>query len=180
MFYKDLLVPPFVVESAFIVEAHRIGHSGEKRAVDLLRERAWFPGMTKLAKDVVKRCLSCQMTYDRTYDEHLRPMPQPPDVWHTISIDFKCPLKDGNYALVAYDLYSRYTVVGYCKATPFDSVKLVLDSMFATFGEVHIVKTDNGPPFHGRKFREYAEKRVFATIESRLDTHEQMANVRDL
>ena len=27
--------------SAFIDEAHEIGHSGEKRTVDLLRERIW-------------------------------------------------------------------------------------------------------------------------------------------
>ena len=59
VFYKDLLVPPFVMYNAFIDEAHKIGHSGEKRTVDLLRERIWFPGMTKLAKDVVKSCLSC-------------------------------------------------------------------------------------------------------------------------
>ena len=66
VFYKDLLVPPFVMQSAFIDEVHKIGHSGEKRTVDLLRERMWFPGMTKLAKDAIKSCLSCQMTFDRT------------------------------------------------------------------------------------------------------------------
>jgi hypothetical protein len=42
--------PPFVMHSAFIDEAHKIGHSGEKRTVDLLRERISFPGMTKFAK----------------------------------------------------------------------------------------------------------------------------------
>ena len=120
MFYKVLLVPPFVMQCAFIDDARRIGHSGEKRTADLLRERVWFPGMTKLAKHVVKRCL-VEMTYDRTYDEPV-------------------------------------VVVGYCKSTSFDNVKPVLDSMFATFGEVRIVKTNNGPPFHGHKFREYAEK----------------------
>ena len=36
-------------------------------------------------------------------------------------------------------------VVGYCKSTSFHNVKPV-------------VKTDNRPPFHGHKFREYAEK----------------------
>jgi hypothetical protein len=80
VFYKDLLVPPFVMQSAFIDKAHKIGHSGEKRTVDLLRERIWFPGMTKLAKDAIKSCLSCQMTFNRTYNEPLRPTPLPPDV----------------------------------------------------------------------------------------------------
>ncbi|XP_028416124.1 uncharacterized protein K02A2.6-like [Dendronephthya gigantea] len=115
-----------------------------------------------MAKDVVKSCLSCQSTFDRTYDEPLRPTPLPPNVWHTISVDFKGPLKDGKYILVAYDLYSRYPIVGYCKSTSFKNVKPILDSMFATFGQVHTVKTDNGPPFQGHEFREYAKKKGFS------------------
>jgi hypothetical protein len=51
--------------------------------------------------------------------------------------------------------------VGYCNSTSFANVKPVLDSIFATFGKVHTVKTDNGPPFHGHQFQEYAEKKVF-------------------
>ena len=102
--YKYLLVPPFVTYNAFIDEAHKIGHSRENRTVDLFQEQIWFPGMRKLAKDVVKSCLSCQMTCDRRYDGPLQPTLLPPDVWHTISIDYKGPLKDGKCDLVAYNL----------------------------------------------------------------------------
>ena len=161
VFNKDFLVPPFVTYNAFIDEAHKIGHSRENRTVDLLRERIWFPAMRKLAKDVVKSCLSRQMICDRTYDEPLQLTLLPSDVWHTISIDYKGPLKDGKYVLVAYDLYSRYLVVGYCNSTSFTSVKPILDSIFATFERVHTVKTDNGPSFQGHQFREYAEKKGF-------------------
>jgi hypothetical protein len=49
-----------------------------------------------------------------------------------------------------------------CNSTSFANVKpWVLDSIFATFGKVHTVKMDNGPPFHGHQFREYAEKKEF-------------------
>ena len=178
--YKDLLVPPFVMQKAFVDEAHRIGHSGEKRTVDLLRERVWFPGMTKMATDVVKSCLSCQSTFDRTYDEPLRSTPLPPNAWHTISVDFKGPLKDGRYILVAYDLYSRYPVVGYCKSTSFKNVKTILDSMYATFGQVHTVKSDNGPLFQGHEFREYAKKKDSIITELHPDTHERMENAKGL
>jgi hypothetical protein len=77
IFFRDLLVPPFIMQRAFVDEAHKMGHTGEKRAVDLLREKIWFPGMTKLAKDMVKQCMKYQMTQDRTYDEPLKPIPLP-------------------------------------------------------------------------------------------------------
>jgi hypothetical protein len=112
-------------------------------------------------KRFVKSCLSCQSTFDRTYDEPLRSTPLPPNVWHTISVDFKGPSKYGRYILVTYDLYSQYPVVGYCKLTSFKNVKPILDSMFATYGQVHTIKTDNGPPFQGHEFREYAKKKGF-------------------
>ena len=162
------------MQKAFVEEAHKIGHSGEKRTVDLLRERVWFPGMTKWAKDVVKCCLSCQSTFDKTYDEPLHPTPLPPYVWHTVSVDFKGPLKDGKYVLVVYDLYSRFPVVGYCRSTSFASVKPILESMFATFGQVHTVKSDNGPPFQGREFCEYAKKKGF--IQHRVTPKHPRAN----
>ena len=119
--FKDKVVPPRSERRRFVEKAHRMGHSGETRTLNLLQEKIWFPGISKVCKDTVQNCQSSQVTYDRTYDEPLKLTPLPPGPWHTISADFKGPLKDGT--LVGYDLYSRYPVVGYCRSTAFSCVK---------------------------------------------------------
>ena len=65
------------------------------------------------------------------------------------------------YAIVGYDLYSRYTVVSYCRSTAFSCVKPILESWFSTFGTVNELKSDRGPPFNGHEFGRYAHERGF-------------------
>ena len=112
--FKDKVVPPHSERRRFVEKAHKMGHSGETRTLNLLQVKIWFPGISKVCKDTVQNCQSFQVTYDRTYDEAFKSTPLPPGPWHIISVDFKGPLKDVTYALVGYDLYSRYPVVGYC------------------------------------------------------------------
>ncbi|CAB4026926.1 PREDICTED: uncharacterized protein K02A2.6-like [Paramuricea clavata] len=158
---KDKVIPPLSSRRRFVEKAHKIGHSGETRTLKLLQEKIWFPGIAKLCKEAVQNCQSCQVTHDRTYDEPLQSTSLPPGPWHTISVDFKGPFKDGTYALVGYDLYSRYPVVSYCRFTAFSCVKPILDSWFSTFGTVKELKSDRGPPFNGHEFSAYARERRF-------------------
>ena len=154
--YKDKVIPPLSSRSRFVEKAHKIGHSGEIRTLKLLQEKIWFPGIARLCKETVRNCESCQATHDRTYDEPLQSTPLLPGPWHTILVDFKGPFKgpfnDGNYAQIAYDLYSRYPVVDYCRSTVFSCVRPILDSWFSTFGTVKQLKSDRGPPFNGNEF----------------------------
>jgi hypothetical protein len=158
---KDKVIPPLRSRRRFVEKAHKIGHSGETCMLKLLQEKIWFPGIAKLCKEAVRNCQSCQVTHDRTYDEPLQSTPLPPGPWHTISVDFKGLFKDGTYALVGYDLYSRYPVVSYCRSTAFSCVKPILDSWFSTFGTVKELKSDRGPPFNGHEFSAYARERGF-------------------
>ena len=160
--YKDRLIPPLNSRRKFVEKARKIGHSGETRTLKLLQENIWFPGIAKLCKDMVKNCSSCQTTHDRTSDdEPLQSTPLSPGAWHTIAVDFKGPFKDGTYAIVGYDLYSRFPVVSYCRSTTFSCVKPILESWFSTFGTVNELKSDRGPPFNGHEFGRYAHERGF-------------------
>ncbi len=149
--FKDKVIPPLNSRSRFVEKAHKIGHSGENRTLKLLQEKIWFPGIARLCKETARNCQSCQATHDRTYDEPLQSTPLASGPWHTISVDVKGPFKDGNYALIGYDLYSRYPVVDYCRSTAFSCVKPILDSWFSTFGTVKELKSDRGPPFNGHE-----------------------------
>ena len=161
IYFNDLLVPPKRLQKKFVDEGHKLAHSGEIRTHTLLRDRLWFPGISSYCKEIVKNCLSCQLTNDRTHDEPLESMELPPSPWHTIAIDFKGPLTDGTYALVGYDLYSRYPVVDYCRSTKFSNIKPILDKWFAAHGTPRKVKSDNGPPFKGHEFKRYAKEQGF-------------------
>jgi hypothetical protein len=158
---KDKVIPPLSSRRRFVEKAHEIGHSGETRTLKLLQKKITFPGIAKLCKETVQNCQSCQVSHDRTYDELLQSTPLPPGPWHTISVDFKGPFKDETYALVGYDLYSRYPAVSYCRSTAFSCVIPILDSWFSTFGTVKELKSDRGPPFNGHEFSAHVREGGF-------------------
>ena len=159
---KDKVIPP-LSSRRFVEKVHKIGDSGETRK--LLQEKIWFPGIAKLCKEAVQNYQSCQVTHDCTYDEPLQSTPLPPDFRYTIHVDFKGPFKDGDrtYALVAYDLYSRYPVVSYCRSTAFSCVKLIHASCFSTFGTMKEMKLYRKPPFNGHELSAYARDKGLFT-----------------
>ena len=59
--------------------------------------------------------------------------------------------------MVITDDYSRYPVGEPVRSTLALAVVPQLNKTFSTFGIPEIVRSDNGPPFNGRKFREFAQ-----------------------
>lgn len=57
--------------------------------------------------------------------------------------------KSGDYLFVVVDEYSSYPEVEIVKSTSATTVIPTLDKIFSSFGILHVVKTDNGPPFNG-------------------------------
>jgi hypothetical protein len=57
--------------------------------------------------------------------------------------------------------YSRFSVVERIKSTAADTVIPRLEAIFSIFGYPDVVKTDNGPPFQSRAFRELADNSGF-------------------
>ena len=76
--------------------------------------------------------------------------PLPASLWREVSVDFK-QLSSCDYLLVITDDYSRYPVVELVGSTSAAAVIPQLDKTFSTFGIPKIVRSDNGPPFNGRK-----------------------------
>ena len=55
------------------------------------------------------------------------------------------------------DDYSRFPEIEILHSTAAKAVLPKLDRIFAVFGVPLVVKTDNGPPFNGREFAQFAE-----------------------
>ena len=63
----------------------------------------------------------------------------------------------GHYVLVAIDDYSRSPEVKIVHSTSAKAVLAKLDGFFAAYGVSQVFKSDNGPPFNGHEFAQFAD-----------------------
>ena len=148
------IVMPSELQERVIELAHE-GHQGKVKTKRLLRSKVWFPFMNSKCKKLVDQCLLCQAATPQNVREPLQMSKLPEEAWKNVSIGF-CEI--GNeYALVITDEYSRYPIVEIMSSTSSNSVIPKLDSVFSMLGVPKVVKTDNGLPFNGDKFRQFAE-----------------------
>ena len=131
------------------------GHQGLVKTKQLLREKVWYPGIDKLAKNVVDTCILCQANGPKCPPEQLRTTTLPPRPWHTVNIDFCGPFPGGAYLLVVIDAYSRFPEVEIVSSTSAQSTILKLKRIFATHGIPEVLKSDNGPPFQSHAFHQF-------------------------
>ena len=84
--------------------------------------------------------------------------------WAVVEADFCGPFRNGEYALVLTDQYSRYPEVEFTKLTSFEGTREKLKNIFSTHGVPQTLQTDNGPPFTSHAFSEFACKTSFQRI----------------
>ena len=95
------------------VDLAHIGHQGIVKTKQLLCEKVWFPGIDRLAEEVIKACIPCQGA-TRAGAEPIEPLnvtDLPTGPWKQVSIDFKGPHPTGEYLPVIIDDYSRFPEV---------------------------------------------------------------------
>ena len=152
-----IVVPTKLRERA--VELAHVGHQGIVKTKSLIREKVWFPGIDKMVKDKVDNCLACQAVTPSKSSriEPLQMTPLPSGPWKMLAMDFLGPFPSGDYLLVVIDEYSRFPEVEIVKSTSAKSVIPRLDAIFARQGIPNELKTDNGPPFNGAEFSNFAK-----------------------
>ncbi|XP_014662946.1 PREDICTED: uncharacterized protein K02A2.6-like [Priapulus caudatus] len=137
------------------------GHQGMAKTKQLLRMKTWFSGIDNLVEREVENCLLCQANTPSKHREPLLMTPTPLNKWERLSMDFCGPLPTGEYLMVVIDDHSRYPEVDVLHSTSAHAVIPRLDRIFAAHGVPSEIRTDNGPPFNGSDFREYAESQGF-------------------
>ena len=81
--------------------------------------------------------------------------------WKKVSVDFAGPLRNKDMALVFWHQYARYPVVDFTSSTSTVDVISLFTRVFNTYGIPEEMKTDNGPPFNGSKFANFAQEQGF-------------------
>ena len=110
--------------------------------------------MDSLVDSLVKRCAPCQVAMPKFSREPLQMTPLPNGPWEQVSVDF-CEVA-GHYVLVVIDDYSRFPEIEIVHSTSAKAVIPKLDRIFAAYGVPQVVKSDNGPPFSGSEFAQFA------------------------
>jgi hypothetical protein len=155
-----LIIPEFLRKK--VVEISHSSHQGIVKTKQFIREKVWFPGIDKMVEQTVKSCTPCQASIPTSPPrEPLIMTDLPSGPWLEVAVDFAGPFPSGDYLLVVVDEYSRFPEVDVVSSTSARTVIPHLDSIFARHGIPAIVKTDNGPPFNGNEFREFADELGF-------------------
>lgn len=148
--------------------AHQ-GHPMTSKLKSILRERVWWPGISKDAEDWVKSCATCAATGRPEKPTPMERIFAPKEVWETIAMDFNGPYSrfGGIYVLLIVDYRSRFLIARTVKSTNFECTRNVMEDLFEREGFPKNIKTDNGPPFNGEEYKNYCEERgikcVFST-----------------
>jgi len=137
------------------------GHLGIMKTKQLCRSKLWFPGLDRCVEEEVASCIPCQASVPQKSREPLRMTTLPEGPWTQASADFCGPFPTGEYVLLLIDDYSRYPEVEVIESTSASTTIPALRKMFATHGVPEQIKTDNGPPFQGEAFREFAREKGF-------------------
>jgi len=151
---KRIVIPDALIDSVLKI-AHE-GHLGIVKTKSLIRTKIWFPDMDKRVEKLIEACLACQLE-GKGSCEPIKSTNMPCAAWEHLCMDFFGPLPNGNELMVVMDEFSRLPVVEEIKTTASEHVIPALDSIFSLLGIPVKLKTDNGPPFNGHKFKEFSE-----------------------
>ena len=129
-------------------------HAGINKAMDLARMCVYWPSMEADMTNYIKQCLTC-IECSNLPVKTLKPHEVPPRPWVKIGVDF---FQDhlGKKHLIVADYFSKFPYVfPVASAHHFKNITH-LRELFAAEGISAIVMSDNGPPFNGEEFRQFA------------------------
>ena len=160
---RQLVIPPRL--QMRVIEAAHEGHMKERKTIGTLRERNWFPRLSKMTKEFVESCLGCAAGDTANPPAPLVSRSMPGKPWEEVAVDFKGPIggSKGYYFHVVIDTYSRYPEVQIVKSTEFSRLTKALAPVWSTHGIPEMVRHDGGPPYNGKEWRKYAKQMGFET-----------------
>ena len=141
------------------------GHGGIESTLRNLRDKVWFPNMSKRVQEYVQSCLGCVAAVPFNPPAPITKRTPPSGPWKVCCADYKGPIGGprGYYFHVLIDTYSKWPEVSVTKSTEFERLFPALDQSFACHGYPDLVVHDGGPPYNSHNWKEYAKRCGFET-----------------
>ena len=155
----QIVIPKSLQER--VIDICHEGHLGVVKTKQLPRSRVGFPGIDKRVEREVASCIPCQPSINTSQRDLLKVSPTPNDPWLEASADFCGPFPTLEMVLVVLDAYSKYPETKIVSSTAAGNAFPALKRIFATHGIPEVLKRDNGPPFQGQAFHEFAMEKGF-------------------
>jgi len=161
------LVPEPSQREALIMAVHsELGHVGEKRTIDALKQLYWWYGLTIDVKRMLSTCKECKRANQAPAHRQLEMQTHSHDSYGMFfrwGLDYTgelMPSQDGNkYALICIDYFTKWIeVIPVSRIDSKTTVREVLLNIIARYGVPAEFVTDNGSPFQGEFLQFMKEK----------------------
>ena len=105
----------------------------------------------------MQSCHGCQVVVQLNVPEPMKRTEPPSGPWQDVAVDLMGPMPTGESLLVVVDYYSRYYEVVIMHSTTTEIVD-ALSSIFARFGFLHSLNSDNDPQFLSEDFQTFLQE----------------------
>ena len=138
-----------------ILRDFHMGHPGKNRAKSLMRCYVYWPNMDKDIADMADSCKGCTLAA-KAPAIPCKPWPKTVQPWQRIHVDFAGPLGDQYYHIVV-DGHTKWSQV-FSSRSPITNYSIgFLHELFARFGVVDCVVTDNATQFTSNEFKQFCD-----------------------
>ena len=152
LFLGERLIIPYSRQAGILDKLHE-GHQGICKTQQRAKTAVFWPGINNQIEDRIAACATCK-THDRAQTRApLTPSEIPEYPWQTIGSDL-FQVK-GQHYLLNVDYYSKWVNVVQLTELTSNAVIKEFRKQFADYGQVQIIRSDNGPQYSSKDFREF-------------------------
>ena len=155
LFRGNQIIVPKCLQSEMLSRIHE-SHQGIVKTKRRARGVLFWPGMNSQIEDAISKCAVCAEFRKAQPAEPLISHDIPNRPWSKIAADFFH--HNGHDYLIIVDYYSKFPEVIKVPSTKSQTVIYAMQSVFSRTGIPDELITDNGPPFNGAEFAQFAKK----------------------
>ena len=154
LLYNNRVVIPSSLQKEILRDFH-MDNPGKNRTKSLMCCYVYWPHMGKDIANMVDSCKGCTLVA-KAPAITCKPWPKTVQPWQMIHVNFASPLDD-QYYLIIVDSQTKCPEVLKCKRPTKNCTIWFLHELFARFGVVDCVVTDNGTQFTSNEFKQFCD-----------------------